>query len=174
MKKNLLWMMAAILVCGLTAEVLMACSDDDDSRLSEEKGILEVDELRALVLDAKGQIAFDFVETNGMYRIGLESLEDARNLTALYVGEGFTGQPYTRTLAGNKGTVQVRMGDNGVFYKVHFAVTGIPSFTLNLVDGSNGGNAFDIYHKCSVCGFSWMSTLNRCPREGNSTYHPQK
>jgi hypothetical protein len=30
MKKNVLWMMAAILVCGLTAGALMACGDDKD------------------------------------------------------------------------------------------------------------------------------------------------
>ncbi len=30
MKKNLLWMLAAIFVCGLTAVTLSACSSDDD------------------------------------------------------------------------------------------------------------------------------------------------
>ena len=30
MKKNILWMLAAILICGLTAVMMSACSSDDD------------------------------------------------------------------------------------------------------------------------------------------------
>ena len=32
MKKNILWMLAAILICGLTAVTLSACSSDDDDK----------------------------------------------------------------------------------------------------------------------------------------------
>ena len=32
MKKNLLWMLAAILICGLTVTTLSACSSDDDNK----------------------------------------------------------------------------------------------------------------------------------------------
>ena len=32
MKKNLLWMLAAILICGLTVTTLSACSSDDDDK----------------------------------------------------------------------------------------------------------------------------------------------
>ena len=32
MKKNLLWMLAAIFICGLTAVTLSACSSDDDDK----------------------------------------------------------------------------------------------------------------------------------------------
>ena len=31
MRKNILWMIAAILICGLTAVMLSACSSDDDN-----------------------------------------------------------------------------------------------------------------------------------------------
>ena len=37
MKKNVLWMMAAILVCGLAAGALMACGDDNDEEKSQDK-----------------------------------------------------------------------------------------------------------------------------------------
>ena len=32
MKKNLLWMLAAILICGLTVTTMSACSSDDDNK----------------------------------------------------------------------------------------------------------------------------------------------
>ena len=32
MKKNILWMLAAILICGLTVTTLSACSSDDDNK----------------------------------------------------------------------------------------------------------------------------------------------
>ena len=32
MKKNLLWMLAAILICGLTVTTMSACSSDDDDK----------------------------------------------------------------------------------------------------------------------------------------------
>ena len=156
-------------VVALVGFALTSCNDDNDS----DQGKAEVAELKALLLDEHGQIAFDEAATEGNYQIGLVSLDDARNLTSLYAGKGFAGENYTRTLADGKGEVKVSVGDEGVFYQVFFAVAGIPSFTLNLADGSGGGNSFDIYHKCSVCGFTWMSTINRCPREGNKKYHPQ-
>ena len=165
---NVFWTILILLCAGNT---LTACSSDDDENQPTGQGELEVAELKALVLDDKGQIAFDATDTKGLYQIGLESLDDARSLAALYAGKGFTGQAKTRTLPDNKGTVEVSIGDNGVFYQVHFAVAGIPEFKLNLCDGSAGGNAFSVYHKCNVCGFTWKSTFNRCPREGNPTYH---
>ena len=35
MKKNLFWMLAAILTCGLTVTTLSACSSDDDDNKTE-------------------------------------------------------------------------------------------------------------------------------------------
>ena len=32
MKKNILWMLAAILICGLTVTTMSACSSDDDNK----------------------------------------------------------------------------------------------------------------------------------------------
>ena len=32
MKKNILWILAAIMICGLTAVTLSACSSDDDDK----------------------------------------------------------------------------------------------------------------------------------------------
>ena len=32
MKKNILWMLASIMICGLTAVTLSACSSDDDDK----------------------------------------------------------------------------------------------------------------------------------------------
>ena len=39
MKKNLLWMLAAILICGLTVTTMSACSSDDDNKT---EGMTEV------------------------------------------------------------------------------------------------------------------------------------
>lgn len=40
MKKHFLWMLAAILTCGLTATMLTACNNDDD----DNTGINNLDE----------------------------------------------------------------------------------------------------------------------------------
>lgn len=169
-KSFLRFLLPALMLAGM-GYTFTACGDDDDDSL---QGDLEVAELKALLLDAEGQIAFDATETKGLYQIGLESLDDAGNLTSLYAGKDPHGENYTRVLADKKGTVEVTTGSDGVFYQVRFAVAGIPSFTVNLAEGSGGGNYFGIYHSCTVCGFKWISTLDRCPREGNDTYHPKK
>lgn len=169
-KSFLRFLLPALMLAGMGC-TFTACGDDDDDSL---QGDLEVAELKALLLDAEGQIAFDATETKGLYQIGLESLEDAGDLISLYAGKNPHGENYTRELADKKGTVEVTTGLEGVFYQVSFAVDGIPPFALNLAEGSGGGNYLGIYHSCSVCGFKWISTLNRCPREGNDTYHPKK
>ena len=128
--------MLLVLSMGCT---LVACGDDDDNNQQlTNQGDREVAELKALVLDENSQITFDATETSGLYWIGVESLEDATNLAGLYAGKAFNGQSYTRTLADNKGTVKVDIGDNGVYYQVRFAVNGIPSFTLDIAEGSGG------------------------------------
>ena len=166
--KRLLAIAASVMLMAMNY-VLVAC-DDDEKETGD--GIRQVAELQALLLDDNGQVYFDATATDGVYQIGLESKADAQNLVSLYAGSGFTGQAYTRTLDDGKGQVVVTIGDNGVFYAVRFAVTGIPQFTLHLSDASGGGNSFGINHECSVCGYTWKSTFNRCPREGNKTYHP--
>ena len=66
-KKNALWMLAAILFCGLTAGVLSACGDDDDKadekqdsmealcHLMVSEDVLKVADVTVHYLDAKGQ-----------------------------------------------------------------------------------------------------------------------
>jgi len=147
--------------------VCVSCGDDDND---SNVGNSEVAALKAVLLDDDGQIAFETTEASGVYKIGLLSLTDARSLVSLYAGDGFTGKTYTYTLANNKGAVQVVVGDNGVYYQIRFAVKGIPQFVLNLVD--EGGNAFGMKHTCNVCGYQWISTINRCPRTGSRSYHP--
>lgn len=74
MKKNVLWMMAAILVCGLTAGALMACGDDKDEDLAQDKmealchvlvseDVLKVADITVHYLDAKGQEATEQMTT---------------------------------------------------------------------------------------------------------------
>jgi len=159
-------LLVSILLCGLTAGVLSACGDDDDD---DSLGNSQVAALKALLLDENGQVYFDPMG-EGAYQIGLLSKQDAIDLIKLYVGNGFTGQPRTYALDDNMGTVDVASGSDGVFYSVGFAVKGIPQFRLWML--SDGGNTFGITHTCSVCGYTWKSTLNRCPREGNKSYHP--
>ena len=67
---------------------LTACNDKEEST---SDGDLEVAQLKALVLDSIGQIAFDTTQTSGVYKIGLVNLDDARELAAMYAGDGFTG-----------------------------------------------------------------------------------
>ena len=153
-----------VLVMGC---VVTSCGDDDEETAGQ--GARQVSELKALLLDANGQVFFDSMG-EGAYKIGLLSKQDAIDLVRLYVGSGFTGQPLVHKLDGNKGTVDVAIGGDGVYYVVAFAVAGIPQFRLWML--SDGGNAFGITHTCSVCGYTWKSTLNRCPREGNKSYHP--
>ena len=74
MKKKVLWMMAAILVCGLTAAALMACGDDKDEDLAQDKmealchvlvseDVLKVADITVHYLDAKGQEATEQMTT---------------------------------------------------------------------------------------------------------------
>ena len=74
MKKNVLWMMAAILVCGLAAGALMACGDDKDEDLAQDKmealchvlvseDVLKVADITVHYLDAKGQEATERMTT---------------------------------------------------------------------------------------------------------------
>lgn len=168
--KRLLGFAASVMLMAMSY-VLAACSSDNDEKKTGD-GARQVAELQALLLDGNGQVYFDATDAPGVYQIGLESKDDAQSLVRLYAGSGFTGQAYTRILDDGKGSVAVSIGDNGVFYAVRFAVTGIPQFTLLLADATGGGNAFGINHTCSVCGYTWRSTFNRCPREGNKTYHP--
>ena len=73
-QKNVLWMMAAILVCGLTAGALMACGDDKDEDLAQDKmealchvlvseDVLKVADITVHYLDAKGQEATEQMTT---------------------------------------------------------------------------------------------------------------
>ena len=131
-------------------------------------GDAEVQELKSMVLDGNGNIAFDKTLVNGPYQIGVETIEDAAELVKLYVGEGFAGEEYTRTIPGDKGTIQVFPGKASIFYSVHFEVAGIPSFILNVKNGKTMGDMetgySGTYHKCKVCGFTWKSTSSICPR----------
>ena len=74
MKKNVLWMMAAILVCSLTAGALMACGDDKDESMAQDKmealchvlvseDVLKVADITVHYLDAKGQEATEQMTT---------------------------------------------------------------------------------------------------------------
>ena len=127
----------------------------------------EVAELKAMVLDQDGNIAFDQSTISGLYIIGVDSKEDAKDLASLYAGSGFSGQDYTRVIR-DKGTVKVACGNNGVFYTVTFKVEGIPAFTLDIseANGENdklGEGESGTYHKCGVCHKTWRSHSNVCP-----------
>ena len=127
----------------------------------------EADALKRMVLDENGQIIFDRTIHDGPYQIGVEDVDAAALLTRLYVGDGFNGEEYTRTLSGNQGTVQVRLGVASVFYALDFNVDGIPSFTLFIKDartmGDIGTGHSGTYHRCNTCGFVWRSASSICP-----------
>lgn len=165
-RKTIYVFLTALMLLGMGC-TFAACGNDDDD---DSNGNLEVAKLKALLLDENGQVFFDAMG-EGAYKIGLLSKEDATDLVKLYVGSDFTGQPRIYKLDDNKGTVDVAIGDNGVYYTVGFAAEGIPQFRLFLLD--EGGNSFGMKHTCNVCNYSWISTLNRCPRTGDRTYHPQ-
>jgi len=167
MKQKTLRCLALWLTLTL-AVTFVSCGSDDEK--DDSQGNREVAELKALLLDESGQVFFDSMG-EGAYKIGLFSKQDAIELIKLYVGSDFTGQTRVYALDDNKGTVDVAIGGDGVYYSVGFAVEGIPLFRLWLLD--EGSNAFGMKHTCSVCGYTWASTLNRCPRAGNKSYHPQ-
>jgi len=166
-RKNYLYVFwTALMLLGMSWTVI-SCGDDDEKSVG--KGAQQVAELQALLLDENGRLSFDGMG-DGTYKIGLLSKQDAIDLIKLYVGSGFTGQARTFALDDNKGTIDVAIGDQGVFYSVGFMVEGIPQFRLWLLD--EGGNSLGVSHKCSVCGFTWISTINRCPKTGDKKYHP--
>lgn len=163
--KSICMFLTALMLLGLGCTFAACGSDDED----DSPGNREVAELKALLLDENGQVYFD-TRGVGAYQIGLLSKQDAIDLVKLYVGNSFTGQPLVHKLDDNKGTIDVASGGDGVYYAVGFAVEGIPQFRLWLID--EGGNALSMKHTCNVCGYTWTSTFNRCPRAGNKTYHP--
>ena len=139
-------------------------STPTDKELTEAEK--EVKALQGMVLDAEGHIVFDKSTTGDLYLIGVESIEDATALAALYAGSGFTGEDYTRSLPEGKGTVQVTQGLGRLYYTVQFDVTGIPPFTLKIMKASKGsvGTGYSgTYQKCSICGFTWRSASSICP-----------
>ena len=152
---------------------LTACTTEEEKRAEEERMAAEqeVAELKAMVLDAEGNIIFDKTLVNGPYQIGVENKEDAAKLATLYVGSGFTGEEYTRTLPLDKGTVKVSPGKASIYYSVAFDVKDIPQFTLNLKDNRTiSAGQSGTYHKCKICGFVWKGTSSVCPltsRHGN-------
>ena len=139
------------------------------------KGDKEVAELKSMLLDGNGKIVFDETTISGLYEVGVDTREDAADLVGLYAGDGFKGDNYTRTLGGEKGTIKITKGSDGVFYTVRFGVEGIPAFTLDIVDANNenrpnssgGGKTAEgdsgTYHKCGVCHKTWRSHSNVCP-----------
>ena len=139
------------------------------------KGDKEVSELKAKVLDKSGNIVFDETSVSGLYQIGVESKESADILAGAYAGSGFDGSNYTRTLSGNKGTVKVTKGTDGVFWSVRFGVEGIPVFTLDIVDMNGENNESEgksgIFHVCQHCGFRWKGATTTCPVIG-TPLHP--
>ncbi|MBQ3630937.1 MAG: hypothetical protein II949_06830 [Prevotella sp.] len=164
-RQNIYVFLTALMLLAMGCTFAACGSDDDD----DSQGNSQVAELKAVLLDENGRVFFDAMG-EGAYKIGVLSKEDAIDLIKLYVGSAFTGLPYIYKLDDNKGTVEVTIGDQGVYYTVAFNVEGIPHFRLLLLD--EGGNAFGMRHTCKVCGYTWLSTVNRCPRAGNKTYHP--
>lgn len=134
----------------------------------QNTGEAEVEELKALVVDESGKVIFDESAISGLYQIGVENKEEATDLVYLYAGKDFTESNYTRTLPGDKGTVKVTKGTDGVFWTLRFAVVGIPSFTLDVIDANGENNdakgKSGTYHKCSICNRSWKSeNVTVCP-----------
>ncbi len=166
-KRSVYVFLTALMLLGMGGTFAACSSDDDDN--DDTQGSREVAELKALLLDENGQVCFEGTGV-GTYKIGLLSKQDAIDLIKLYMGSDFTGQPRVYKLDDNKGTVEVAIGDQGVYYTVRFAVEGIPQFQLLMLD--EGGNAFGMKHTCNVCGYTWISTINRCPRAGHRAYHP--
>ena len=153
----------AFSVIAVAAALFTSCQKHDPA------GSDELSQLKALILDQDGNVIFDQTTVSGLYEMGAESNDDATALAAVYAGNGFKGSNYTRTLAGQLGTVKVQQGTNGVFYSIIFNVTDIPSFTLDLKDG-NDENSWDLsgnsgtWHKCDVCHRQWKSAnINICP-----------
>lgn len=146
-------------ILSILAVLFTSCNKDDSS-----KGSKEVAALKALVLDAEGNVVFTETNVAGLYTIGVESKAEAAELAGIYVGGKVENSPVTRTIPDGKGTVKVSKGENGVFYVVDFAVEGIPGFTLDIEDinKENAGKG-GTHHKCKICGRSWSSKSDDCP-----------
>jgi len=126
----------------------------------------EMAELKAMILNEDGSIAFDATKESGLYEIGVKTLEDATKLVEMYANSSIHGDHFVRTLPGNNGTITVDRVDDATFYIVLFSLNGIEEFTLLVMDarrmGMYGGHS-GTYHQCNVCGFSWRSTSSVCP-----------
>ena len=112
-KKGIYVFMTALMLLGMGCTFASCGSDDDD----DAQGNREVAELKAMLLDENGQVFFEAMGGSD-YKIGLLSKEDAIDLIKLYVGSDFKGQPSIYKLNDNKGTIDVAIGDNGVYYFV--------------------------------------------------------
>lgn len=126
----------------------------------------EMEELKAMILNQDGTVAFDQTKENGVYEIGVKTLEDATQLVEMYANSSIREDHYVRTLPDNNGTITIDRVDEATFYTVLFSLNGIEEFTLLVRDarrmGMYGGHS-GTYHQCNVCGFSWRSTSSVCP-----------
>jgi len=83
MKKNLLWMMAAILFCGLTAMTFVSCGDDDD----EPSGSTDTK-----IVGMRIAYAVDFLDgftTNEDYTVSVTWTDESGKEITQDITEGF-------------------------------------------------------------------------------------
>lgn len=162
MKKNLtFYALATMMLLGLSS-VFCACSSDDDDNGNQQKaGDEAVAKLKSVLLDSDNNVVFGEANEQGLYQIGLENQSDAQSLVANYVNNaGYTGEATLYTLPDGRGTVRVEKGsEDGIYYNVKFAVQGIPSMTLQVVEGPYMDNENKINaktpYKCKDCGFNF-------------------
>lgn len=154
---SVLAILAGVTMCQKTL------SPDKDNKEAKE-----VQQLKAMILNEDGTIAFDKAAGNDRYQIGVENSEDAAKLASMYADKTVAQEEYTRTLPDGKGTVTVTLGKASIYYFVHFCIEDVPEFTLLIknaktISGDITRGQGGTYHKCPVCGFSWRSTSNSCP-----------
>ena len=185
MKKNLtFYALATMMLLGLSS-VFCACSSDDDDNGNQQKaGDEAVAKLKSVLLDSDNNVVFGEANEQGLYQIGLENPSDAQSLVANYVNNaGYTGEATLYTLPDGRGTVRVEKGsEDGIYYNVKFAVQGIPSMTLqvveeNYMDKDNAYNTFIKYQcKKSSCGLKFkLHNLAEkvCPKCGSTELDQQ-
>lgn len=139
-----------------------------NNKVTPDNDNKEVKELKAMILNEDGTIAFDKAAGNDRYQIGVENREDAAKLAGMFAENIIAEDNYTRTLQNGMGTVTVSLGKASIYYSVQFCVKDIPEFTLLIknaktIAGDITRGQGGTYHKCPVCGFNWRSTSNTCP-----------
>lgn len=129
MTKNILNLFV-FLFSALVGFIVTSCSNEDEPQSDEFKA--QVDYIKTMTLDNKGNIGFIPTENEEIYLCPVNSAEDSRDLCKYILNTKWDDDKLNIHL-GEYGTIVGTLSDEeGVFDIVYFNVKELPKFTLKV------------------------------------------